>query len=392
MNRIAALFLVFIPIPALAQAPKAEQALAGWSIDVNRSGNPRDQNASDYAAELDRKVAHGGRASMSLRSTVARPMGFRAVTQFVKADAYRGKRVRLAGYLKTRDVGAYAGLWLRVDGPGGILAFDNMGTRPVKGTADWTRHEVVLDVPEAALRLAFGSLLMGTGQVWVDDLTLDVVDPGAIKSTQPERSVPNPLEHAVNLEFEVTDAAVPVPGWDVHGHESGSYSHRIAGAGPHGGRGFLEVKSTGQGGTESFFASQVISAAPYKGKRVRYRAYLKTEGVAREAYLSLVLGTRPPWIYASASGRGPKGHIDWQPQELVFDVPADAEILSLQVVLQGAGTLGVDDVSVEIVDPAKVAVCPEWASVMAAQEKRARALSETYPKLPGRPENLDFER
>jgi len=73
-------------------------------------------------------------------------------------------------------------------------------------------------------------------------------------------------------------------------------------------------------------------------------------------------------------------------------VPTDAEVLSLAVVLRGVGTLGVDDASVEIVDPAKVAVSPEWELERAAQEKRSRELAEAYPKLPDRPENLDFER
>jgi hypothetical protein len=70
----------------------------------------------------------------------------------------------LAGYLKTRDVEDWCGIWLRVDGPSRLLAFDNMQPRAVKGTNDWTRHEVVLDVPEAAVRLAFGSVLKGAGQ------------------------------------------------------------------------------------------------------------------------------------------------------------------------------------------------------------------------------------
>src|SRR5262249_6901166 len=143
---------------------------------------------------------------------VAKPTTFRAVTQLIKADTYRGRRVRLAGFLKTRDVVDWSGLWLRVDGPNSTLAFDNMASRPVKGTTDWTRYEVVLDVPEAAVRLAFGPLLVGAGQVWADDLSLDVVDPKAIKATEPAISY---AERASNLDFEAAggDAADPVPGW-----------------------------------------------------------------------------------------------------------------------------------------------------------------------------------
>jgi hypothetical protein len=78
-----------------------------------------------------------------------------------------GKRVRLAGSLKIRDVnGGWAGLWLRVDGPDAkLIAIDNMGTQTLIGTTDWSHHAVVLDVPEAAVWRSFGALLSGTGQV-----------------------------------------------------------------------------------------------------------------------------------------------------------------------------------------------------------------------------------
>ena len=95
--------------------------------------------------------------------------------QGIKADDYRGKRVRLSGYVKGENIAQYAGLWLRVDGAGYSLNFDNMSNRPIKGTTDWKKYEVVLDVPEESIAIAFGILLRGEGQVWIDDLQLEVV-------------------------------------------------------------------------------------------------------------------------------------------------------------------------------------------------------------------------
>ena len=99
--------------------------------------------------------------------------------QMSQPGEYLGKRVRLSGYVKSDKVTNWAGLWFRVDGPNNgpnpsSLAFDNMQERPIKGTTDWTRYEIVLDVPEAAQRLAFGILLAGGGQVWMDDLKFEV--------------------------------------------------------------------------------------------------------------------------------------------------------------------------------------------------------------------------
>ena len=54
---------------------------------------------------------------------------------------------------------------MRVDGPdsGRHLAFDNMLDRPIKGTTDWTRYAVVLDVDKTAVAIAFGVLAGGEG-------------------------------------------------------------------------------------------------------------------------------------------------------------------------------------------------------------------------------------
>jgi hypothetical protein len=389
---VAAAFLVAVDEPKTGV--QGAQAHPGWSTATDGSGIPVGQNASEYAAGVDREVTHGGRASMSMRSVVAKPGTFRSVTQFVKADAYRGKRVRFAGYLKTRDVTDWCGLWLRVDGQGSQLGFDNMQSRAFKGTNDWTRHETVLDVPEAAVRLAFGSVLAGPGQVWADDLTLEVVDAREVKSTQPVEPKRNFAERPSNLDFEATGsgAALPVPGWTVLGRLPESYSHRVAELGAHGGRGFLEVKSTQQGTPRASFATQDIAAGPYQGRRVRFSAHLKTESVSEEAYLWVGLWSKQPSSFAATTGKELKGTRGWQPYDVVVDVPADAEGLSIAAILRGVGMLGVDDASIEIVDPSKVPLTTESERRLAEREKRARELKEALAKLPDRPENLDFEQ
>lgn len=50
----------------------------------------------------------------------------------------RGKTLKLTGYLKAENVReGYAGLWLRVDGDGGTLAFNNMQKKGLHGSFDW---------------------------------------------------------------------------------------------------------------------------------------------------------------------------------------------------------------------------------------------------------------
>ena len=102
--------------------------------------------------------------------------GFGTVMQTIAATNHRGSRVRLTGWMRSVDVTGWAGLWMRVDGsPRTTLAFDNMQTRAVRGTTDWQQYEVVLDVADEASAIAFGFLLVGEGEVWVDDFSLETV-------------------------------------------------------------------------------------------------------------------------------------------------------------------------------------------------------------------------
>jgi hypothetical protein len=97
--------------------------------------------------------------------------------RFLDSPAFRGKWVRMSAYVKTDGVEGQAGLRMRINGKEKTgLAFDNMMTRPVKGTTDWKKYDVVLDVPEDAEEIYFGFLVAGKGRGWVDDITLDVVD------------------------------------------------------------------------------------------------------------------------------------------------------------------------------------------------------------------------
>jgi len=73
-----------------------------------------------------------------------------------------------------------------------------MSDRPIKGTSDWKKHETVLDVPKDSIRIAFGILLNGLGQVWIDDLNFEVVGED-IATTDLKQKLPEEPEAPVNL-------------------------------------------------------------------------------------------------------------------------------------------------------------------------------------------------
>ena len=193
MASVAACLLTVPALAAFADLP------AGWF----KAGS----HPAEYDMGLDETVHRdGGKASATVKFTAQNPNGFGTLMQMSQPGEYRGKRVRLSGYAKSDKVTQWAGLWFRVDGPakGGVptsLAFDNMQDRPIKGTTDWTRYEIVLDVPESAERIAFGILLAGGGQVWMDDLKFEVV-PSTVKTTGAPVPPATPPPAPSNLNFE----------------------------------------------------------------------------------------------------------------------------------------------------------------------------------------------
>lgn len=111
--------------------------------------------------------------------------GFATVMQQFFPEKYLGKRVEMTVMIKSESVDGWAGGWLRIDGSASkTIAFDNMERRPVKGSTDWKKYSIVLDVSEKAESLNYGVLLSGQGQVWFDDFVFkEVSDSVAVTDT-----------------------------------------------------------------------------------------------------------------------------------------------------------------------------------------------------------------
>ncbi|HEY9869185.1 MAG TPA: hypothetical protein V6D08_08465 [Candidatus Obscuribacterales bacterium] len=109
-----------------------------------------------------------------LHSQTADDNVFGTLWDWFPATDYKGKR--MTAEVKTEGVENWVGAWLRVDSGDNLLALDNMSTRPLKGTQDWSACELVLDVPEAGDRIVFGLLLMGRGHARVRNIQFETVD------------------------------------------------------------------------------------------------------------------------------------------------------------------------------------------------------------------------
>jgi len=151
----------------MSSSSRHESPAPGW---IAAGSYPK-----DYDMGIDFTTVHSGKASGYMKCQVAESQGFGTLMQTFRGSEYLGKRVRLSAYVKSEQVEEWAGLWMRVDGSNKPLSFDNMQNRSIQGTTDWQRYEVVLDVPESSVAIAFGVLLAGKGQVWMDDFQFEVV-------------------------------------------------------------------------------------------------------------------------------------------------------------------------------------------------------------------------
>lgn len=136
----------------------------------------------------------------TIKSTASKVKGFGTLMQQVEPGKYLGKRIKMTGFVKTENVDRWSGLWLRIDKEGSDepLSFDNMYDRPIKGTTDWKKYEIELDVPLNASLIAFGALLDGKGQIWFDNIQFEVVSD--IKSQMKKSK--QTLNQPTNLDFE----------------------------------------------------------------------------------------------------------------------------------------------------------------------------------------------
>lgn len=175
----------------LVQAQSAalvNHAPSGWFLTGSKPAN--------YQTGVDQAVVENGLPSAFLKSTVPTTDGFGTLMQTISANEYAGKRVRLRAWVRSQDVSDKAGVWMRVDKGSAMVGFDNMDNRPIQGNQSWKTCDVVLDVPRDATGISFGVLLSGTGEVWMNNVTFEIVG-NEVPTTG---SAPNQTRPA-NLKF-----------------------------------------------------------------------------------------------------------------------------------------------------------------------------------------------
>ncbi len=164
-----------------------------------RSGSKSDS----YKVATDSITFQSGKKSVCIVSKDTLIEGFETIMQYCSAKNFLGTRIKMTGYIKSENVADWAGMWLRIDSKtqGESLGFDNMQDRPITGSSDWTKCEIVMDVPMESITLNFGALISGTGKIWFDNVSFEILDNGSPKTSDELNSMPLP-EKPQNLDFE----------------------------------------------------------------------------------------------------------------------------------------------------------------------------------------------
>lgn len=183
--------LSFIALTSFAFTTIDKEQIKGWLL---RGSEPTSYQMSiEKDEKRDVKIA----SLKSIKPVTENKFG--TIMQTFSAKNYLEKEIRLTGWIKSKDVDDWAGMWMRIDGKKKYsLNFDNMENREIKGTTDWTKYYIDLYVPKASETISFGVLLSGTGEVWIDKFHFAKYDLRDIKEKSTKKF---PLEPS-NINFK----------------------------------------------------------------------------------------------------------------------------------------------------------------------------------------------
>ncbi|HKV06935.1 MAG TPA: S41 family peptidase [Thermoanaerobaculia bacterium] len=153
----------------------------------------------------------------------------------------------------------------------------------------------------------------------------------------------------VNLDFEQGQAGQAPPGWTVPSDAAG-FSAQVSSEKPESGKASGMLAGAGVKPDTVGNLIQSVDAAPYQGKRIRFRAAVRAEPESPGGRSRL-------WIGLDRPGSGNGGRFDatspivtpeWVRYEITAEVPEDTRMLNLGLVLVGNGRAWIDSASLEI--------------------------------------------
>jgi len=136
-------------------------------------------------------------------------------------------------------------------------------------------------------------------------------------------------------------------GWFSHQHAGEpSYKFAVDTADPHGGARSLRIDNTGP---EPYGAiAQSIDAKPYRGRTVQLSGWLRTRDSANATLSLIVLGNGVQLANNFMADAPVKGTTAWKRYSISAPVAPNAEFVEIGAMMQGKGSLWLDDVELSV--------------------------------------------
>jgi hypothetical protein len=188
MNCIArsVLLVLFFAMPALAEDPlpapvnlnfeaTAPGALpSGWEVSPPGEGTT--------AETVGEGCPEGVRCARLTRKDAG--PGYSALVEVVRAEAFRGKRIRLRATLRMASGAGRSLLYLQVN----RSASQHETLTGQAAGAAWRRDELLTDVSKDAETLQFGLVVAGPGEAWIDAVEVQVLGEAGL-GNEPARAL-----------------------------------------------------------------------------------------------------------------------------------------------------------------------------------------------------------
>lgn len=170
----------------------------------------------------------------------------------------------------------------------------------------------------------------------------------------------------VNAGFESPEPGkLAAPhGWSTVQHAGPeSYRFSLDGAQPKSGRQSLRIENVGPEPFGTVYQS--IDATPYRGKTLRFAAWLRTEGTTGNRFASGAGLHLQSQRGASVRDTAPMrrnavhGSTGWTRYEVVLTVADDVDRVEVGLNLFGPGIAWIDDAALDVIEPPTAAVTPK---------------------------------
>jgi hypothetical protein len=331
-------------------APPVPNAIANWELEFG-ARNGGTEPASRL--ELDETVKHSGRASLHLAGD-DKVRGWRAARQEI--DGRPGATYTLSAFVKTKDVrseptagtqfqqykNAYVSIFLR--GSDGQIVAKNY-LRATLPSGDWEELTAKVQAPETTRSAEVYVFLSMSGEMWVDDIRVDVEGGKALPA----------METVLREGFDKS-ATLP-EGWaEALGASTAAQGPRSKieidpAVGEPGSPGSLHFSADSS--TNKWFAcSRTFEARP--GDMFQLGASFKTLDVRKEGiqfqnlHVSLTFqGTDGHVIGSPVYAQGPTGTSDWKRAETKAVCPEGATKVELAAFLSMSGDAWIDRIQLE---------------------------------------------